>query len=80
MPQDAEDSLLYQLFAPYGAINNVKLIRELNSKKCKGYGFVNMVNYEEAYNAILHLNGHDVGGNRLLQVSFKNNSKKAPTR
>ncbi|RDD37529.1 ELAV-like protein 4 [Trichoplax sp. H2] len=80
LPQDAEDSLLYQLFAPYGAINNVKLIRELNSKKCKGYGFVNMVNYEEAYNAILHLNGYDVGENRLLQVSFKNNSKKTSNR
>jgi len=70
LPESTEDSLLYQLFSPFGAISSVKAIRDLASNKCKRYGFVNMLNYEEAYNAILHLNGHMCEG-KPLQVSFK---------
>lgn len=70
LPESTEDSLLYQLFSPFGAISSVKVIRDLASNKCKRYGFVNMLNYEEAYNAILHLNGHMCEG-KPLQVSFK---------
>jgi RNA recognition motif-containing protein len=37
---------------------------------CKGYGFVTMSNFQEAQNAINHLNGFYFQG-RPLQVSFK---------
>lgn len=70
MPEDGNDNTLYQLFSPYGAIANVKVIIDYNTKKCKGYGFVNMLSYEEAYRAIVGLNGTTFQGRRL-QVSFK---------
>ena len=70
LPESTEDSLLYQLFSPFGAISSVKIAREADTNKCKRYGFVNMINYEEAYNAIVHLNGHVCEG-KPLQVSFK---------
>lgn len=70
MPEDGNDNTLYQLFSPYGAIANVKVIIDYNTKKCKGYGFVNMLSYEEAYRAIIGLNGTTFQGRRL-QVSFK---------
>ena len=73
--QECQDELLYQLFAPFGAITQVKVIRDYNTGKSKGYGFVNMVNYEEAYNAILALNGYELEG-KLLQVSFKSMGKR----
>ena len=69
LPENCEDSLLYQLFSPHGAISSVNLIRDMDGK-CKKFGFVNMVNYEEAYQAILHLNDFVVQGKKL-QVSFK---------
>lgn len=72
LPEDTQDSLLYQLFCPFGAINSVKVIRDLKTQKCKRYGFVNMVNYDEAYQAILALNGYPHEG-KTLQVSFKSN-------
>jgi len=70
LPETTEDSLLYQLFSPFGAITSVKVIKDLATGKCKRYGFVNMVNYEEAYQAIVSLNGYMLEG-KPLQVSFK---------
>lgn len=70
LPETTEDSLLYQLFSPYGAISSVRVIRDSETNKCKKYGFVNMLTYEEACNAILYLNGQMCEG-KPLQVSFK---------
>ena len=69
IPETSDDSLLYQLFGPFGAITSVKVIKD-STGKCKRFGFVNMLVYEEAYSAILALNGLEVEG-RTLQVSFK---------
>lgn len=72
---DTEDSVLWQLFGPFGAVQSVKVIRDYTSGKCKGFGFVTMTNYEEALVAIQNLNGFTLG-NRVLQVSFKSNCRK----
>lgn len=69
---ETEESLLWQLFGPFGAVQNVKIIRDFQSQKCKGFGFVTMSNYDEALLAINSLNGFIIG-NRVLQVSFKTN-------
>jgi len=65
---------LYELFAPFGGILNVKLMRDLTKedKPCKGFGFVNFRKYEEAYSAMLAMNGCPYDG-KHLQVSFKTN-------
>uniref|UniRef100_A0A8R1DMX6 RRM domain-containing protein n=1 Tax=Caenorhabditis japonica TaxID=281687 RepID=A0A8R1DMX6_CAEJA len=69
---DTDDTLLWQLFSPFGAILNVKILRDL-SQKCKGYAFVSMSTYTEAYNALLSLNGATLAG-KTLQVVFKSNT------
>lgn len=69
---ETEESILWQLFGPFGAVQSVKLIRNFTNQKCKGYGFVTMTSYEDAVNAINSLNGILLG-NRILQVSFKTN-------
>ncbi|XP_068176495.1 ELAV-like protein 1 isoform X1 [Antennarius striatus] len=68
--QDADEAILWQMFGPFGAVVNVKVIRDFNSNKCKGFGFVTMTNYEEAATAIHSLNGYRLG-DKILQVSFK---------
>uniref|UniRef100_U5ER87 Putative rna-binding protein elav/hu rrm superfamily n=1 Tax=Corethrella appendiculata TaxID=1370023 RepID=U5ER87_9DIPT len=72
---ETEESTLWQLFGPFGAVQNVKIIKDAASNQCKGYGFVTMTNYEEAMLAIRALNGYTLG-NRVLQVSFKTNKSK----
>ncbi|XP_068608542.1 ELAV-like protein 1a isoform X2 [Brachionichthys hirsutus] len=68
--QDADENMLWQMFGPFGAVSNVKVIRDFNTNKCKGFGFVTMTNYEEAAMAIASLNGYRLG-DKVLQVSFK---------
>ncbi|XP_062868410.1 ELAV-like protein 1b [Trichomycterus rosablanca] len=72
LTQDADEGLLWQMFGPFGAVTNVKIIRDFNTNKCRGFGFVTMSNYEEAAMAITSLNGYRMG-DKILQVSFKTN-------
>lgn len=72
---ETEENVLWQLFGPFGAVQSVKVIRDLQTNKCKGYGFITMTNYDEAVVAIQSLNGYTLG-NRVLQVSFKTNKMK----
>ena len=69
---ETEESHLWQLFGPFGAVLDVRVMRNYASRKCKGFGFVTMSLYDDAVNAINALNGLYVG-NRVLQVSFKTN-------
>ncbi|XP_012544580.2 ELAV-like protein 2 [Bombyx mandarina] len=73
---DTEESVLWQLFGPFGAVQSVKIIRDPSTNKCKGYGFVTMTNYDEAVVAIQSLNGYSLNG-QVLQVSFKTNKSKS---
>ena len=72
---ETDENMLWQLFGPFGAVQGVKISRDTLTQKCKGYGFVTMTNYDEAIQAIKHLNGFTLGG-RILQVSFKTNNNK----
>jgi len=69
IPPESDDSFLYRLFGPFGGIVSVKIPRD-PSGKSKGFGFVNFLKYEDAQQAILALNGYNIG-NKVLQVSFK---------
>ncbi|XP_058974698.1 protein elav-like isoform X2 [Musca domestica] len=71
---ETEESSLWQLFGPFGAVQSVKIVKDSSTNQCKGYGFVSMTNYDEAAMAIRALNGYTLG-NRVLQVSFKTNKK-----
>jgi len=67
---------MYELFAPFGAVLNVKLIRD-NSKEdkpSKGYGFVNFAAQEDAIRAVSSMNGVPFE-ERVLQVSLKQGGK-----
>lgn len=67
---ETEENVLWQLFGPFGAVQNVKVMRDFTTHKCKGFGFVTMTNYDEALMAIAAIHGFQLG-NRVLQVSFK---------
>lgn len=70
LPPDADEGLLYRLFGPFGAISDVKIMREPSTNRCKGFGFVHYLKLEDAQQAIISMNGYQVG-NKYLQVSFK---------
>lgn len=70
LPPDSDEKLLYEMFGPYGAILNTKIVRD-SQNKSRGFGFVNMPEYQAAFNAIVGLNGKPMPHGKALQVSFK---------
>lgn len=51
------EQALSDLFAQYGEVTSVRIIKDKESRRSKGYGFVEMANDEEAQAAINALNG-----------------------
>jgi RNA recognition motif-containing protein len=62
-----EDSLR-DVFAPLGEVQSVKIITDAATGRSKGFGFVEMVNNEDADKAITTLNGTNVL-DRAINVS-----------
>jgi len=59
---------LQQLFAEYGSVVNVSIIKDKYTGQSKGFGFVEMEKQAEAEEAIKCLNGNSVNG-RNIQVN-----------
>jgi len=56
---------LQQLFAGIGEVGTVQLIRDRATGQSKGFGFVEMINDNEARTACETLNQQEVDGRRL---------------
>lgn len=55
-----------ELFAPHGAVESVKFIKDRDSGRFKGFGFVEMADDDGAQKAISALNGQEYEGRRLV--------------
>ena len=53
------------LFAEFGEIESVKVIKDRFSNRSKGYGFIEMPSNSEADQAIKALNGNRIDGNNI---------------
>ena len=51
------EQALAELFSTYGEVTSVRIIKDKETKRSKGYGFVEMANDAEANAAINALNG-----------------------
>jgi RNA recognition motif-containing protein len=51
------EQALSDLFSAYGEVTSVRIIKDKETKRSKGYGFVEMANDDEANAAINALNG-----------------------
>lgn len=67
---EVEESVIWKLFGPFGAVQQVNLVKDAQTNKCKGFAFVTMSDYNQALMAVQSLNGYTLA-NRVLQVSFK---------
>ncbi|MDT8067358.1 MAG: RNA-binding protein [Terriglobia bacterium] len=59
---------LRSLFEPFGKVESVSVATDGDTGRVRGFGFVDMLNDEEAEKAMSALNGKDVGG-RTLNVN-----------
>ena len=65
---DIQDEDLKEFFAPYGEVTSAKVIKDKETGRSRGFGFVEMSDDEAAKKAIQELDGASVDG-RTIGVS-----------
>lgn len=68
LPYRLSNEELRDIFAAYGEVSRVKIVKDKDTNRSKGFGFVEMLNDDEGKRAISELNDKDVGG-RALRVN-----------
>ncbi len=69
LPPSTTEESLEALFSEYGTVRSIKLVKDLFSGNCKGFGFLEMEGHE-ARAAIAGLDGKSFEGN-FLKVKFE---------
>lgn len=62
---NTDESTIEQLFAPIGAVESVKLIRDHATGRSRGFGFVEMTDDQAGKTACEQLDQHEFEGRRL---------------
>lgn len=57
---------LSQLFAQCGQVTGARIVKDKDTGRSKGFGFVEMPNDEEADQAISRMKGHDLRGRPIM--------------
>lgn len=69
LPFSTTDDELKELFAAHGAVASATVVRDRDSGRSKGFGFVEFENDDEGKKAQEALNGSEVGG-RTISVDM----------
>jgi RNA recognition motif-containing protein len=65
LPFDASEDALRDLFAPFGEVQQVRIMTDRDTGKSRGFAFVEMAQDDAAATAIASLNGKEFGGRPL---------------
>jgi RNA recognition motif-containing protein len=76
-PLEITEMELAQLVAPHGDIATIKIVRDRQTKKCKGYAFIEMATLTDAENAVIALDGAQLQ-DRELTVKISEDKPVAP--
>lgn len=57
---------LKEIFAEYGEVSSARIIMDRETRKSKGFGFVEMTNDENGRKAIEELNGGELDGRNIV--------------
>lgn len=63
---DATEDELSQLFSQCGQVSGARIVKDRDTGRSKGFGFVEMPNDEEASSAIERMKGHDFKGRPIM--------------
>jgi RNA recognition motif-containing protein len=69
LPSNTTDNDIHNLFSKYGTVRSFRLVTDVFSGQCKGFGFIEMEGHE-ARAAIAGLNGKDYNG-KPMRVNFE---------
>ncbi len=66
LPSAIDDAGLAQLFAQAGTVASAQVVKDRETGRSRGFGFVEMSTDEEAQNAVKNLNGTEVEGRKIV--------------
>ena len=66
LPYKATDEELTELFGRVGAVDNVRVMRDLATGRARGFAFVQMVSEEDAQKAIAEFHQYQMEGRALV--------------
>ncbi len=66
MPWAVDDAQLAQIFSQAGTVVSAQVVKDRETGRSRGFGFVEMSTDEEAQNAVSNLNGTDVDGRKIV--------------
>jgi RNA recognition motif-containing protein len=69
LPASTSEKDLETLFSEFGKVRSLKLVTDVFTRQCKGFGFIEMEGHE-ARAAITGLNGKDFNG-KQIKVGFE---------
>ncbi|MBI1857167.1 RNA-binding protein [Candidatus Saccharibacteria bacterium] len=79
LPFSTTDDELQQAFAQYGTVASAVVIRDRDTQRSKGFGFVEFENDEEGKAAQDAMNGKELGG-RAITVNQAREREERPRR
>lgn len=65
LPFSTDSEELEELFARHGAVSRAQVIKDRDTGRSRGFGFVEMDDDAEAQSAIEALDGTDIGGRQI---------------
>ena len=66
LPWGVDDAKLQEIFSQAGTVTSAQVVKDRDTGRSRGFGFVEMSSDEEADNAIKNLNGADVEGRKIV--------------
>lgn len=78
LDETIQEEFLYDFFSRYGQIHFVRIMRDSNTGKSRGYAFVNFVNARDADAAKLYAQ-YEKLGNKRIRIMFKRNIREIPS-
>ncbi|MEW6052580.1 MAG: RNA-binding protein [Nitrospirota bacterium] len=76
IPYNATEDDLRELFSEYGEIESLKIMKDQFTDRSKGFGFIEMVNEEDAKKAMATLNGKNFKGKSLTVAEARPQQKR----
>ncbi|MGD9109120.1 MAG: RNA-binding protein [Gammaproteobacteria bacterium] len=74
LPFSYKEQELEEVFAKYGNIKDIFLVRDRNTKRLKGFGFIEF-DTAEAATAALEMDGQELGGRQIKVAMAKEKEK-----
>lgn len=78
LPYSVTDEQLAEIFAAAGTVVSARVIKERETERSKGFGFVEMETEDEAKKAIETINGKEVEGRTITVSAARPQEERGP--